>query len=125
MQVALLAGIAAGGPALDRAVAPVVGDRVTWGVTGVVTVKVVVALTVAPVDALIVWDPAADGDGTEKTVFIGPEAGGLKVEDSDVETIVITPNSPLGEGLIGKVAGDSVEVGGGNAKSVFEIVEVC
>jgi len=65
------------------------------------------------------------GDGTEKTVFIGPEAGGLKVEDGGVETIVITPNSPLGEGLIGKVAGDSVDVGRGNAKSVFEIVEVC
>lgn len=47
-------------------VAPVVGDRVTCGVTGVLTVKVVVALTVAPVDALIVWVPAADGEGTEK-----------------------------------------------------------
>ena len=51
---------------------PVVGDSVTCGVTGVVTVKVVVALTVAPVNALIVWDPAADGDGTEKTAENDP-----------------------------------------------------
>jgi transcription elongation GreA/GreB family factor len=65
------------------------------------------------------------GDGTGKTVFIGPEAGGLRVTDAGREIIVITPHSPLGKGLIGKVAGDRVTLGKGPAQKEFEIVAVC
>jgi transcription elongation GreA/GreB family factor len=64
------------------------------------------------------------GDGTEKTVFIGPEAGGLCVTDAGREIIVITPHSPLGKGLIGKAAGDRVTLGSGAAQKEFEIAAV-
>lgn len=64
-------------------------------------------------------------DGTTKTVFIGPEAGGLKVKEDGREVILITPHSPLGRELIGKVAGDAVEMRLGQAGKEFEILEVC
>jgi transcription elongation GreA/GreB family factor len=60
-------------------------------------------------------------DGETKTVFIGPAEGGLKVTLADEEIMVITAGSPLGIELIGKCAGDAVNIG----KREFEIVEVC
>ena len=65
------------------------------------------------------------GDGTVKRVFIGPQAGGLKVADDGGEVTVITPGSPLGIGLIGRVVGDVVSMGRGGGEKEFEIVEVC
>jgi transcription elongation GreA/GreB family factor len=65
------------------------------------------------------------GDGTEKRVFIGPQAGGLKVTVDGSEVVVITPSSPLGQGLIGKVAGDRVAIGRGSLEKEFEIVDLC
>lgn len=62
------------------------------------------------------------GDGTTKTLFIGPEAGGLKIEGAGLEITVITPHSPLGRELIGRGTGDLVI---GQAGKEFEIVEVC
>ena len=65
------------------------------------------------------------GNGATRTVFIGPLEGGLKLSAGPVEIIVITPGSPLGEDLIGKRVGDVVEVGTGNNRTEYEIVEVC
>ncbi|OGR30613.1 MAG: transcription elongation factor GreAB [Desulfuromonadaceae bacterium GWB2_53_15] len=64
-------------------------------------------------------------EAATRTVFVGPLEGGLKVQQGDIEVVVITPASPLGKGLIGKVVGDYVAVGVGDAVSEFEIVEVC
>jgi len=64
-------------------------------------------------------------DGSQRTVFLGPEAGGLKIEEDGEEIIVITPGSPLGRSLIGRTAGDRVEMLPGGAAKEFEIVEVC
>jgi transcription elongation GreA/GreB family factor len=58
-------------------------------------------------------------------VFLGPAAGGLKVEEGGEEIIVITPGSPLGRALLGKSAGDRVEMPAGSAEKAYEIVEVC
>jgi transcription elongation GreA/GreB family factor len=46
--------------------------------------------------------------------FIGPTGGGLEVESEDKEITVITPQSPLGQGLMGKKAGQrwTAPVGG-------------
>lgn len=63
-------------------------------------------------------------DGSTRTVFLGPAAGGLKVEDDGEEIIVITPGSPLGRSLLGKSAGDRVEMSAGNVEKAYEIVEV-
>lgn len=63
-------------------------------------------------------------DGTCKQVFLGPEAGGLKIYFADQELIVITPMSPLGSALLGKVCGDEIRVGIGGVRKAFTIVAV-
>ena len=67
------------------------------------------------------------GDGTTRTVFIGPLEGGMKVIDplTGTEIVVITPASPLGRDLIGTSVGDRVRIGIGSGCKEFEIVEVC
>lgn len=67
----------------------------------------------------------ASGDGSTRTVFIGPLEGGMKIVDHREEIVVITPGSPLGRDLIGKGAGDSVEIGSGAGRKQFEITGVC
>jgi transcription elongation GreA/GreB family factor len=64
-------------------------------------------------------------DGNPMTVFPGPHAGGLKVEENGREVVVITPSSPLGKGLLGKALGDTVELRVDEVKKELEIVEVC
>jgi transcription elongation GreA/GreB family factor len=64
-------------------------------------------------------------DGSTRTVFLGPAAGGLKVEEDGEEIVVITPGSPLGRALLGKSAGDRVVMPTGSAEKGYEIVEVC
>jgi transcription elongation GreA/GreB family factor len=57
-------------------------------------------------------------DGRCMRVFVGPDAGGLKVGDGETECIVITPESPLGRALLGRVCDDEIDVGqGGNCKA--------
>jgi len=59
-------------------------------------------------------------DGTVKTVFIGPQEGGLKLQLDGEEILVITAGSPLGNELIGKSTGDEVRIG----KTDYQITEV-
>jgi transcription elongation GreA/GreB family factor len=58
------------------------------------------------------------------TYFIGPKSGGLEVQVAGKEIVVITPQSPLGQNLMGKKVKDkwSAEVGG--VKANFEIKSV-
>ena len=64
-------------------------------------------------------------DGETRILFIGPEEGGLKLSLDGAEILVITPNSPLGNDLIGKCVGDQVNLGINRSKRDFEIVQVC
>jgi transcription elongation GreA/GreB family factor len=63
-------------------------------------------------------------DGTTKTFFLGPREGGLKVVDNGAEILVITPASPLGSDLIGRVCGDMVMLGSGGGRTEYQIVAV-
>ena len=63
-------------------------------------------------------------NGSCRQVFLGPDAGGLKLVDGDAECIVITPESPLGRALLGKVCGDEIHVGGGEAQKTYAVVTV-
>jgi len=63
-------------------------------------------------------------DGTRKTLFIGPVAGGVKISDQQTEIMVITPASPLGRELLNKSAGDSVEIMTGTTCTEYELVAV-
>jgi transcription elongation GreA/GreB family factor len=65
-----------------------------------------------------------DTDGGIRRLFLGPQAGGLKVSDEDGEIVVITPGSPLGRALIGCMAGDEVTVGEGATAVAFTVISV-
>lgn len=64
-------------------------------------------------------------DGSVRQIFLGPQAGGLKIAANDGDVVVITPGSPLGRRLLGLRSGDEVLVGEGAAATVFTIVAVC
>ena len=64
------------------------------------------------------------GDGSVRRLFIGPQAGGLKLADPDGEIVVITPGSPLGRSLLGLRVGDEVKAGDNAAAEAFTIVAV-
>ena len=65
-----------------------------------------------------------DKNGNCRKVFLGPEAGGLKLIDGEEEYIVITPESPLGKALLGRVCDDEVCVGQGEGRKNYTIVGV-
>lgn len=63
-------------------------------------------------------------DGNVRTVFLGPCAGGLKLEDDCQETIIITPESPLGHAILGRSCDDEVQVGTGREAKTFTIIAI-
>jgi transcription elongation GreA/GreB family factor len=66
-----------------------------------------------------------DNEGVQKQLFLGPAAGGLKITEGGAEIVVITPHSPMGRALIGKVAGDELQFAAGTAQTTLLIVNVC
>lgn len=66
-----------------------------------------------------------DEDGIRRQVFLGPEAGGLKIAAPAGEIVVVTPASPLGRGLVGKRVGDQLETGPANEPRILSIEDVC
>lgn len=65
-----------------------------------------------------------DLDGKTSYCFILPKGGGLSIEHEGHSVQIITPQAPLGEALIGRVAGDSAIVEAGRATKEYEIVSV-
>ena len=65
-----------------------------------------------------------DEMGNIRRIFLGPQAGGMKIADVDGEIVVITPGSPLGCSLLGLRSGDEVRSGNDAAAQPFTIVEV-
>ena len=65
-----------------------------------------------------------ESNGSRRRVFLGPDAGGLKLVDGDAECIVITPESPLGRSLLGKLCGDELQVGSGAPRKTVTIAAV-
>jgi hypothetical protein len=65
-----------------------------------------------------------DVDGRPALYFVGPRNGGLEIEYKGKEITVITPQSPLGQQLMGKNAGQrwTAKLGGSLAK--YHIVSV-
>ena len=64
-----------------------------------------------------------DGAGNNRWFFLGPAAGGLRLDFDGEEIMVITPASPLGRELLGKQVGDLVRVKTGCVRE-YEIVTV-
>src|ERR1035441_8021008 len=62
--------------------------------------------------------------GEHSFYFIGPRAGGTEVLHDKKEILVITPQSPLGEQLMGKKTGDQPQLTFGGAKQAAKILNV-
>ncbi|WP_137818550.1 GreA/GreB family elongation factor [Pseudomonas sp. 2FG] len=62
--------------------------------------------------------------GAQRMLFLGPDAAGLKVMDAGREVMVITPRSPMGQGLLGKAQGARVEIRVAKQRQEFEVLEV-
>ena len=65
-----------------------------------------------------------DTDGTRSIYFIGPKNGGLEIEHQRKEIMVITPQSPLGQNLMGKKAGQRWTAKLGGAVVKYRVVSV-
>jgi transcription elongation GreA/GreB family factor len=63
-------------------------------------------------------------DGSCRQLFLGPDAGGLKLTEKGEECIVITPESTLGRALLGKCCGDELQIGSGSGRKSFTIIAV-
>jgi hypothetical protein len=59
-----------------------------------------------------------DADGALSSYFIGPRNGGLEIKHRRKEIMVITPQSPLGQHLMGRKAGHrwAAKLGGATVK---------
>lgn len=75
-----------------------------------------------PIDLTAVVE--LDAGGSRSIYFIGPRSGGLELQYEGKEVVVITPQSPLGQNLVGKKAGDrwSEKLGGSTTK--YSIIKV-
>lgn len=56
--------------------------------------------------------------------FVGPGAGGTEVMCEGREVLVITPNSPVGQQLLGRKKGERVQLGVGGAGESFRVASV-
>jgi transcription elongation GreA/GreB family factor len=65
-----------------------------------------------------------DFDGTRSLFFIGPRSGGLEIEFAGREVTIITPQSPLGENLMGKKAGQRWTAKAGGSTPKYHIVSM-
>jgi transcription elongation GreA/GreB family factor len=65
-----------------------------------------------------------EADGASNKYFIGPKSGGVEIDYNGEEITVITPQSPLGQNLVGKKAtqGWAVKVGSSTVK--YKILKV-
>jgi transcription elongation GreA/GreB family factor len=65
-----------------------------------------------------------EGDEGERLYFLAPAGGGEPLEIDGEGLRVVTPSSPVGRALIGRVVGDDVELRTPQGKSLWSLVEV-
>lgn len=51
-----------------------------------------------------------DASGAERSLFLGPAAGGLKFSFCQKDVMLITPSAPLGKALLGHFVDDEIEM---------------
>lgn len=66
----------------------------------------------------------AECDGQSRWFFLLHAAAGVVVEVAGKKVSVLGHESPAGQALLGKSAGDTVEIGGPGGKKEYEIVSV-
>lgn len=93
--------------------------------------RAVNALEFLPLRAFREQDPIAasalvevDIEGKRALYFLAPQGGGLRAEIEGVLVQVVTPPSPVGQALLGRLTGDVVEVRTEGRKREVEILSV-
>jgi transcription elongation GreA/GreB family factor len=62
--------------------------------------------------------------GGKSYYFVGPRAGGTEITAEEKEILVITPQSPLGQQLVGKIQGDRLNLEIAGSRSDYQILSV-
>jgi transcription elongation GreA/GreB family factor len=62
--------------------------------------------------------------GRRAIYFLGPRNGGLEINHEGSTCLVVSPSSPLGRQLLGRVAGDSVQLPGRTGPVAHRVVEL-
>jgi hypothetical protein len=62
--------------------------------------------------------------GTHAFYFIAPQGGGLVLRQDGCPVQVITPNSPMGEALLGRREGDVVEVETRSSVRSYRVISI-
>jgi len=86
------------------------------------TLQTFTATTPVRLTALITLE---EEDGSRRCFFLGPEAGGLKLNTAAGEVMVITPSSPLGRALLGRRCDDTVAVTTTGSDREYTIIALC
>ena len=63
-------------------------------------------------------------DSASQHYFISPVGGGMRVKVAGVDVQVVTPQSPVGQALLGRTAGDVVDVKVRQGRRQYEILAV-
>ena len=86
------------------------------------TLKLAKFTAKTPIDVTALVELESDGARTH--YFLGPKSGGLEIRHKGSEILVITPESPLGQQLLGKKVGDRVTLETRGPAQVFRISSV-
>jgi transcription elongation GreA/GreB family factor len=78
--------------------------------------------TAQPIDVTALVE--LETDGSPITYFIGPKNGGLEIEYKRNTITVITPQSPLGQNLMGRKAGDRWQARLGASTVKYRIMSI-
>ncbi|MGD1018767.1 MAG: GreA/GreB family elongation factor [Verrucomicrobiia bacterium] len=65
-----------------------------------------------------------EANGAHTLYFLGPKAGGMEISHRGSEILVITTESPLGQQLVGKKAGDHVNLQTRGPSQEFQVISV-
>lgn len=63
-------------------------------------------------------------EGKQTFCLMMPKGGGMSVKFDDKQIQVVTPQSPLGRAMLGKLVGDDIDVRVQNAVREYEIIKV-
>lgn len=65
-----------------------------------------------------------ESDGKKRWIFVAPAGGGLALQEANVTVQVVTPTSPLGQALVGAMAGDELVIERGGKDEELTIVRI-
>jgi len=76
-----------------------------------------------PIDPMALVETEVNGR-EKKLFFIVPQQGGMKIKIEDLEVFTLSPDSPLGQNIVGKRVGHLFEFKVGKEIKEYEIVAV-